>query len=104
MHARYDARRDAIVVDIAYRGTSAKHSFSVQWSECDRSSGDVPEVAARLVDDQGSEPARKDYRVTRRFSVGWLDCRPALVTLRLGRSLASVDVPPRERAKARSPR
>jgi hypothetical protein len=101
LHARYDPKRDAIVVDIAYRGASAKHKFSVQWSECDRSAGDVPQVSARLIDEQGSEPARKDYRVKRRFSVAWLECRPAMVTLRLGRSFATADVPLRERNRAR---
>lgn len=96
-HARYDARRDAIVVQIAYSGTTARHRFSVQWSECDPSAGDVPQVAARLVDLQGNEPEGKEYRVTRRFSVAHIKCRPAIVTLRLSRSFVSVDLPPRER-------
>ena len=104
MHAQYDPEHDWIVAEIAYRGISAKHQFSAQWSECDRSTGDVPQVSARLVDNQGSEPANKDYRVTQRFSVARLDeCRPAQITLRLGRgSLATVDVPPPRRIAGRT--
>ena len=105
LHARYDAQHDAIVAEIAYRGTSAKHEFSAQWSGCDRTSGDVAEVSARLIDRQGAEPADRDYRVTQRFDISPLDaCRPAQITLRLGRgSLATVDVPPARQIAAHAP-
>lgn len=105
LHAQYDPQHDAIVAEIAYRGISAKHEFSVQWSDCDRTSSDVAEVAARLIDRQGAEPADRDYRVTQRFDISPLDsCRPAQITLRLGRgSLATVDVPPAREIAVHAP-
>lgn len=87
--AAYDARTDTILVEIAYRGERPDHDFVVQWGPC-RQGG----VAGRLVDLQGKEPARTGFRVTRRLSLDDIPCRPALVTLRLGRvSHMSVRVP-----------
>ncbi len=95
LYAAYDPHHDAVAVTIAYDGTTPRHRFSVLWSPCDRDAADVPQVSARLVDQQGNQPARRPYRVTQRVSLSGLDCRPALLTLRLGRrSLATVDVPP----------
>lgn len=89
LRAAYDARSDELVVSIAYRGTSPDHDFVVQWGRC-RDGG----VAGRLIDRQGGEPARSAFRVTQRLSLRDLPCRPAVVTLRLGRvSHMSVHVP-----------
>jgi hypothetical protein len=100
LSALYDARTDEIVVDIAYRGTRADHDFTVQWDSC-RDGG----VAGRLVDEQGNDAARTRFRVTRRLSLDDLPCRPAVVTLRLGRvSHMSVRVPARARSSDRNRR
>lgn len=88
LSAFYDARTDEIVVDIAYRGTRADHDFTVRWGRW------MEGVAGRLVDEQGSDAARTSFVVTRRVSLRDLPCRPAVVTLRLGRvSHMSVRVP-----------
>ena len=87
--AYYDARTDEIVVDIAFRGTTPDHDFRVEWGPCAQGG-----VAGRLIDQQGKDAARTAYRVTERLSLHELPCRPALVTLRLGRSSQmSVEVP-----------
>jgi hypothetical protein len=86
--AAYDAAHDQIVVDIAYRGTRPGHEFSLQWGPCQAG------VNARLIDKQGDDYALQDFRVRARFGLAGLPCRPAEVTLRLGRaSQARVLVP-----------
>ena len=86
--AAYDAARDQIVVDIAYRGTLPGHEFALQWGPCQAG------VSARVIDRQGDDLALKDFRVRARFGLEDLPCRPAEVTLRLGRaSQARVLVP-----------
>lgn len=87
--ARYDPAADGLVVEIAYRGTHADHDFALEWGRC--AGG---EAVARLIDRQGSDLAREDFRVQQRFGLAGLECRPARVTLRLGRvSHATVLVP-----------
>lgn len=90
--AAYDRVRDELVVDIVYRGTNPDHGFTLQWGEC--SSGPPYEASVRLIDTHGRDLAREEYRVRERFSLAGLQCRPATVTVRLGRgALASVRVP-----------
>lgn len=92
LEAGYNAARDQIEVDIAYRGTHADHAFVVQWGEC--SSESPPRLVGRLVDRHGGDAAREDYRTTERVPLGAIPCRPAIVTLRLGRvAHAEVFVP-----------
>lgn len=79
--ARYDRVTDALVVDLAYRGTTPGHDFSLEWGNCEPGGP----AAARLVDRQGTEPAHKAFRVRERFDLAGSHCRPAQVTLRLGR-------------------
>lgn len=80
---------DEIVVDIVYRGTQPGHQFAVEWGPCDETG-----VAARLVDRQGSDIANEEFHVRSRIGLGGLPCRPAEVTLRLGKvSHARVLVP-----------
>lgn len=82
----YDAAHDELVVEIIYRGTHPDHEFSLDWAQCRRrGDGNPPyQAAARLIDAHGRDVAREDYRVTRRFDLSSLECRPALVTVRLG--------------------
>lgn len=89
LHARYDAASDQIVAEIAYRGTNADHDFTIQWDRCQP--GDPARLAGRLVDAQGRDVARQDYRITERIALDDMPCRPAIVTLRLGRT-AHTDV------------
>jgi hypothetical protein len=89
LEARYDAARDQIVAEIAYRGTHPDHAFGVQWGACSESS--PRRVVGRLIDRQGRDHAREDYRTTERIALNAIPCRPAIVTLRLGRS-AHTDV------------
>jgi hypothetical protein len=88
--AGYDPATDELVVDIAYRGTSPNHEFSLAWDQCQRDARPY-EIAARVIDDRPDDPAVRDFIVRRRFSLGDLQCRPANVTLRMGR-LANISV------------
>ena len=89
LDARYDPGADELVVDIAYRGTNPDHEFSVAWGRC--SDASPPRLVGRLIDQQGSDAAREDYRVSERLALEEIPCRPAIVTLRLGR-VAHTDV------------
>lgn len=87
--ASYDPAQDEIVVDIVYQGTQPGHQFAVEWGPCSETG-----VAARLVDRQGGDIAKEEFRVRSRIGLGGLPCRPAEVTLRLGKvSHARVRVP-----------
>ncbi len=88
--AKYDPGTDTLTVGIAYRGTNPNHDFSLAWDRCQ---GDAQpyQVAARVIDRQGDDAATKDFVVRKRFSLRDLKCRPARVTLRMGR-LASTSV------------
>ena len=92
--AFYDPARDALVVDIAYRGTKPNHAFSLEWGECRGEASAPYRTVARLIDRQGQDLAEKSFEVRARFPLASLECRPAEVTLRLGRvSHATVFVP-----------
>ncbi|MCC6213083.1 MAG: hypothetical protein IT513_18745 [Burkholderiales bacterium] len=89
VRATYDPASDELVVEIAYRGANPGHDFVLNWDACDGA-----HASARLADRQGSENARQDFMVSERFGLADLPCRPASVTLRLGRTAhASVDIP-----------
>jgi len=88
----YDHSSDELVLEIAYRGTNPRHLFSLEWGECSESR--PYQTVARVIDSQWRDLAERDYRVWRRFSLAGLACRPALVTLRIGRvAHASIYVP-----------
>jgi hypothetical protein len=55
----------------------------------------VPQqTVARIIDEHGGDDARADFEIRRRLSLEGIPCRPALVTLRLGRvAPAQVFVP-----------
>jgi hypothetical protein len=98
MEAVFDAGNDALSVEIAYRGTHPNHEFSLDWSSCQQTPDGKRTTVARLVDGQGDDVAREDYRVRRSFSLAALECRPADVTVRLGPvSNRTVHVPARSR-------
>lgn len=82
--AAYDPARDAIVLEIAYRGTDAHHRFTVEWGRCDENR--PPHVAGRVIDLQWEDAAQNDYRVRAHLGLQALPCRPAVVTLRLYRT------------------
>jgi hypothetical protein len=83
--AAYDASDDTIVVTVAYQGVTDGHRFSVTWDACDTSGGFPARATGRLTDAQGNEPAERPFQVKARLSLDGLECRPAEVTLRLGR-------------------
>ena len=81
IEASYDAA-DQIVAEIAYRGTNPDHDFTIQWGRC--RAGEPARLAGRLIDAQGRDLAREDYRITERIALDDMPCRPVIVTLRLG--------------------
>lgn len=87
--ARYDAARDQIVAEIAYRGTNPDHRFTVRWGRCE--AGSPQRTVGRVIDEQGRDAAREDFVAEARLSLKEIPCRPAIVTLRLGRE-AHTDV------------
>lgn len=82
--AAYDPLNDELVVEIVYRGTNPDHDFRVEWGRCN-GAGPAQRAVGRLIDEQGRDFAREEYRVQERLSLEALPCRPAMVTLRLGR-------------------
>lgn len=90
--AFYDPSGDALVVDIAYLGTHAEHDFELVWGPySERPDAGRYTVVARIIDTHGRDHAREPYRVRERFDLAELECRPARVTLRMGR-IAHVSV------------
>jgi hypothetical protein len=82
--AFYDRAQDALIVDLAYQGTNPNHEFSLVWDQCQAAGEGKHTVVGRLVDNQGSDAARSDFQVRRRFPLTGLACRPAEVTVRMG--------------------
>jgi NAD binding domain of 6-phosphogluconate dehydrogenase len=81
--AYYDSRADQLVVSMIYRGTNPKHTFTLQWGQCQGANGSNPqEVAVQVLDSQWQDEALRPYRKTVRFSLAGIPCRPAKVTLR----------------------
>ena len=66
-------------------GTQPDHEFTVQWGPCYGTGGPPAGVVGRLIDRQGGDIAREEFRVIERIGLGSLACRPAVVTLRLGK-------------------
>ena len=82
--AAYDASRDELIVDIAYRGTTPGHAFVLHFGACRSVDAQTYAANARLVDAQGDEIAIEDFMVRQRYALGGFDCRPGNLTLRLG--------------------
>lgn len=98
LDASYDPAADALVVEVAYRGTGPDHAFRLDWEPCRPSPAGGHTAVARLIDMNGDDVAQRDYRVVQRFDLSALACRPAEVTLRLGPvSNRTVSVPERRK-------
>jgi hypothetical protein len=79
----FDAATDQLVVTMRYRGTNSDHVFTLQWGQCGQpQNGQLPEVAAEVLDSKALDAATKDFKTTTRFDLADLPCRPAKVTLR----------------------
>jgi len=98
LEAGYDPADDALVVEVAYQGTHANHSFRLEWGPCEKSPDGRQTTVARLIDTAGDDLAQRDYRVVQRFDLAGIACRPAEVTVRLGPvSNRTVEVPAKGR-------
>jgi hypothetical protein len=93
--AYYDSRTDQLVVSMIYGGTNAKHTFTLQWAQCQEvSGGQQHQVAAQVLDSQWQDAALRPYEKTVRFSLAHIPCRPAEVTLRTApRFIYTVQIP-----------
>ena len=78
----YSARKDQLVVTMAYRGTNQNHTFSLKWGPCQELDGGGRAVAAEVLDSQWEDVEQNDFKKTTRFSLADIPCRPAKVTLR----------------------
>jgi hypothetical protein len=79
----YDSRVDQLVVSMIYSGTNPKHTFTLQWGQCQDVNGSkLHEVAVQVLDSQWQDEALRPYKKTVRFSLAGIPCRPAKVTLR----------------------
>ena len=81
-NAYYSARKDQLVVTMAYRGTNPNHTFSLKWGPCQELDGGGRTVAAEVLDSQWQDVEQNDFKKTTRFSLADIPCRPSKVTLR----------------------
>jgi hypothetical protein len=89
----YDAAADQLVVTMRYRGTNPNHTFTLQWGSCQQGAT-MPEVAVEVLDSQALDSEANNYKVTTRFDLTGLQCRPAKVTLHTApRFYATVVIP-----------
>jgi hypothetical protein len=80
--AHYDARTDELVIKMRYRGTNPRHTFTVQWGQCQPADdAGLKQISATLLDDQWSDVASMPFTKTTRLSLADVSCRPAEVTL-----------------------
>jgi len=84
LEAAYEPAGDQLIVTIAYQGTHPDHVFALDWEACRKAADGRQTAVARIIDKDGKDVARQDFRVERRFDLAGLACRPADVTLRLG--------------------
>lgn len=90
----YDAATDELVMVVNYSGTNADHQFNMHWGECRTKDDNQRELFGELIDQQGMDAARQEFRKTVRISLADVDCRPAMVTVRTApRFLATVSIP-----------
>ncbi len=90
----YSARKDQLVVTMAYRGTNPSHTFSLKWGPCQDLDDGGRTVAAELLDSQWQDVEQMDFKKTTRFSLADIPCRPAQVTLRSApRFFATLQIP-----------
>ena len=90
----YDPATDELVIVVNYSGTNADHQFAMNWGECQTKDDNQRELFGELIDQQGTDAARQEFRKTVRISLADMDCRPAMVTVRTApRFLATVSIP-----------
>jgi hypothetical protein len=79
----YDNRKDELVITMRYRGTNPDHTFSLRWGPCvETAHSPLREVVVEVLDSQGQDEERADFKKTTRFGLTDLSCRPAALTLR----------------------
>jgi len=89
-----DVARDELVVTMAYRGTNPDHTFSLKWGPCQTMDDGSAAIVAEVLDSQWQDAARQPYKVTTRFSLADLPCRPVTLTLRTApRFYVSLQIP-----------
>ena len=90
----YDAATDELVIVVNYSGTNADHQFNMNWGECRTKDDNGRELFGELIDQQGTDAARQEFRKTVRISLADVDCRPAMLTVRTApKFLATVSIP-----------
>lgn len=85
----YNSATKILSVQIAYEGQTAEHEYTLEWDECQTING-VQQIAARMIDLDGDEPAESEFATTVQFSLEKLACIPAELTARLDASHATV--------------
>ena len=95
INVRYSAKKDELVITMAYRGTNPWHVFSLNWGPCrDSQPQDGHEVDAEILDSQPQDVEQQDFKKTTRFSLKDMPCRPARLTLRSApRFVYTVNIP-----------
>jgi hypothetical protein len=91
---RYDPKGDQLIVTVMYDGTNSHHHLSFRWGSCftiDQPRAVGPngrplvqpphQIELDILDDQGSDLAKKSYTKTITVPLADLSCRPARVTL-----------------------
>jgi CDP-glycerol glycerophosphotransferase (TagB/SpsB family) len=92
----YSARKDQLVVTMAYRGTNPDHTFSLKWGKCGIRTQGGFEVDAEVLDNQWQDVEQSDYTKATSFSLANIPCRPAVLTLTSApRFLYSLQIPER---------
>lgn len=90
----YDAKKDQLIMQIAYRGTNEDHRFSVQWTECRRLDDERSQILGNLIDSQANDRALEEFKQVFKVDLSAFSCRPAKVTIRTSVGMfTSVDVP-----------
>ena len=98
--ATYDFPQDQLVFDVVYMGTTPDHLLSLVWGPC---IGDHPHHIVAGIRDAGShDAAPQAYHVRVRFDLKDVSCRPALVTVGIERSFATLYVPARNELARRA--
>jgi hypothetical protein len=71
-------------MELLFQGTTGNHSFRLLWDECEVVDNQQ-QIAARLVDEQGDDVGTNDITQYVEFSLADMSCRPAELTVRIGR-------------------
>lgn len=85
--ATHDPASDELILQVAYQGSFSNHKFQLLWDDCEKLDrhGVKYQIAARLVDEDGSDTGDDEQNQFVSFSLKDLKCRPSLLTVRIGR-------------------